>query len=242
MTTGAARPTGSGPMRPPELIHELRARSFHRLLRMAAAPGKRGFGQRLRLRIPEVVAREETPVAKAIAMAYLCSYLADHIVLAEIEACRQVEQREMTVEEQRSAWEQRYTEVVLRVLKEIPEHKLVLDCMIMLEGYTRLPGTMHRMRGRKWPMLRGILERGFPRYPNLTPGYVLHNRLREVLESPRSARAKARAIGLTASLIADIESWEQHLPWSGAYSRVMIEIYPQLLRHPDVLEQIVRLG
>jgi hypothetical protein len=75
-------------MLPPSLIHELRTRSFPRLFRMAGNPGNRGFGGVLRRRIRHLVARERTLVEKAITVAYMGSYLVDHLVQAERTATR----------------------------------------------------------------------------------------------------------------------------------------------------------
>ncbi len=226
---------------PPPLVHALRARSYMRLFRMVGNPRNRGFGRYLRQRIRDVVARERTLVEKAITVAYLGSYLVDHIIYAEIQACRILENRDLSEEEEHRLWEKNYGDVIVRLAHELPDGAAVLDKIAALENYGRLPPSLHTLRGQHWSLIARVLS------GQAGGGGYLHNDLRLMervdflLASARPARRKARDICLTASMIADILCWSEHVPWSEAYQEVMIDLYPRLFRHAEVIEEIIQL-
>jgi hypothetical protein len=226
---------------PPALIHQLRALSYPRLFRMTGNPGNRGFGRYLRTRIAHVVKREKTLIEKTISVAYLGSYLVDHLVNAERAACRIIERREMTEEEQRRMWERSYHDVMLQLTRELPEGEAILDEMARLERFTRLPTVIYRMRAVHWRVLEILLTQGTERLGGPLTETLLYQHIQRILAEPRSARAKAWSVCLVASLLADKECWLQHTPWPVSYSQIMTDLYPLLAQHPDVLEAIVNL-
>jgi hypothetical protein len=227
---------------PPSLIHQLRARSFPRLFRMTGNPGNRGFGRVLRKRIRDLVVRERTLVEKAITVAYMGSYLVDHIVQAEKLAVRLLEQRELSEAEEHQFWEQAYGSVLLRLCQELPDQELLLEEIVRLERYDRLPACVFAFRTRHWRRIDGLLRR-LPEIPiGVRPGVGVMARVEEVLYSRRSPRRKAMAVVLLASLLADRSCWAEHEPWPDAYQETMIDLYPLLVRHGEVLEELVRLG
>jgi hypothetical protein len=226
---------------PPPLVHELRARSFARLFRMTGNPGNRGFGRYLRQRIHLVVRRERTLVEKSITVAYLGSYLTDHIIFAEKTAARLLENRELTEGEEHDLWVQNYQGVITKLIGELPDGELILQELMLLDRYTRLPGSVHAFRNRHWRMVNRMLTASLSDLTGNVSEIPLITRIHDVLARSQSIRGKARVIGLTASLLADMECWSNHIPWCDAYQKVMTELYPLLQRHPDVLEEIVHL-
>lgn len=231
----------TAPLLPPPLIHELRARSFARLYRMTGNPGNRGFGRVLRQRIHLVVRRERFMIEKAITVAYLGSYLTDHIIFAEKEAARLLEGRELSDREEHELWERNYGAVVMKVLDELPDGDRILDEMNRLDRFTRLPDRLYALRTRHWRHLRGILHSALADVEGNISGIPLITRIHDILGSSRSPSHKAFGICLAASLLADIECWTAHRSWPEAYRKVMTELYNLLQRHPEVLEQIVRI-
>jgi hypothetical protein len=226
---------------PPPLVHELRARSYARLFRMTGNPGNRGFGRYLRQRIHLIVRRERLLVEKAITVAYLGSYLTDHILNAERAAARLIDGREMTDAEEQATWERNYPAVVLKLLKELPDGDAILQEMGLLDRYTRLPGSLNRLRGRHWRAIQRILTGALSDLAGNASEIPLITRMHDVLASGRSDARKAREVCLMASLLADLECWTSHQPWPESYRKVMTELYPLLQRHPEVLARIVRL-
>lgn len=221
-------------MLPPPLIHDLRARSSERLFRMTGNPGNRGFGRYVRMQICSMVARERTLAEKSITVAYLGSFLVDHIVQAEKLACRMIEGREMSEAEEHQVWEERYGDVMERVLAELPDGERIRPILRRLEGYSSLPVSVHAFRQRHWHSLdrwRGV--RG------VSAGRLAMIHLARAIDSRRSAFAKARAVRLAASLLADRECWLEHVPWPDAYRNVMTDLYITVARHPEVLEALV---
>ncbi len=228
-------------MLPPSLIHELRARSFPRLFRMAGNPGNRGFGGVLRRRIRHIVARERTLVEKAITVAYMGSYLVDHLVQAERTATRLIEQRDLTEAEEHHLWEQTYGPVVTQLCRELPEAADLPAEIERLARYDQLPARVFAFRSRHWDRLDGLLRRLPAATIPLRPGVCMVDRIEEVLYSRRSPRRKALAVVLLASLLADRACWVGQVAWPEAYRETMIDLYPLLVRHGAVLEQVVRL-
>lgn len=226
---------------PPPLVHELRARSYSRLFRMTGNPGNRGFGRYLRQRIHTVVRRERLLVEKAITVAYLCSYLTDHILNAEREASRLLDARELTDAEEQAVWERNYHSVVLKLLAELPDGDEILREMNLLERFTRLPATVNRLRGRHWRSIQRILTGTLSDLTGNASEIPLITRVHDILASRRPPVHQARGVCLVASMLSDMECWTSHLPWPEAYQKVMTELYPLLQRHPEVLEQIVHL-
>ena len=226
---------------PPPLVHELRARSYSRLFRMTGNPGNRGFGRYLRQRIHLIVRRERLLVEKAITVAYLCSYLTDHILNAEREAARLLDKRELTDAEEQELWERNYPAVVLKLLAELPDADDILREMNLLDRYTRLPGRVNRLRGRHWRAIQRILTGTLSDLTGNASEIPLITRVHDILASERLPARKARDICLVASMLTDMECWTSHLPWPEAYQKIMTELYPLLQRHPEVLEQIIRL-
>lgn len=226
---------------PPPLVHELRARSFPRLFRMTGSPGNRGFGRYLRQRIKTLVARERTPVEKAITVAYLGSFMVDHIVFAEKTACRILEQREMSEPEETTLWDQHYGKVIQTLIEEQADPPMLFDALNRLEAYSRLPPSLYQLRLRHWSTLQRILNHApHEESPAETELGVLA-KVQFVLSSDRSPRAKARLICLSASLVADRMCWCRHIPWPAAYLQTMTDVYPFVAQHPDVLQEIIYL-
>lgn len=226
---------------PPPLIHELRARSFSRLFRITGNPGNRGFGRFLRQRIHMFVRREKTRVEQAITVAYLGCYLTDHIVFAEKEAARLIEQRELGDTEEQEIWVRNYHGVIMKLIDELPDGRAILDEMGMLDRYTRLPATLDSWRGRHWRRIQSVLRESFADIEGNFSEIPVVTRIHDALASRREAASKARSVCLAASMLADMECWSSHMPWPEAYRKVMTELYPLLSRHPAVLEQIIRL-
>ena len=226
---------------PPPLVHELRARSFSRLFRMVGNPGNRGFGRYLRQRIHLVVRRERTLVEKAITVAYLGSYLTDHIMFAEKAATRLLDGRELTDSEEHQQWVENYQGVIMKLIRELPEGDTILQELMILERYTRLPASVHAFRNRHWKPLNKMLSSSFTDLSGNISEIPLVTRIHDILGRPALPLAKARDICLAASLLADMECWSAHMPWDDAYVKVMTELYPLLLRHPEVLEGIIHL-
>lgn len=229
------------PLLPPPLVHELRARSFARLYRMTGNPGNRGFGRFLRQRIQFIVRRERYLVEKAITVAYLGSYLTDHIIFAEKEAARLIESRELTDREEHESWEQNYAGVIIKLLSELPDGKLIQQELGLLDRYTKLALRLYALRTRHWRHLQGILRNALADTEGNISEIPIVTRIHDVIASKRTVHGKAFSICLAASLLADMECWSTHLPWSDAYQKVMTELYPLLQRYPEVLEAIVRL-
>ncbi len=229
------------PLLPPPLVHELRARSFARLFRMTGNPGNRGFGRVLRQRIHTIVRREQHLVEKAITVAYLGSYLTDHLIFAEKEAARLLEGRELSDREEHELWERSYGSVVTKLLAELPEGDAIREEMDRLDRYTRLPDPVFAVRARHWRHLQTVLRSGLADVEGNISDIPIVTRLHDVVMSARPLRRKAMGVCLSASLLADIECWTSHRPWPDAYKHVMTELYPLLQRHPEVLEAIIRL-
>lgn len=229
------------PLLPPPLVHELRARSFARLYRMTGNPGNRGFGRVLRQRIHLIVRREHFLIEKAITVAYLGSYLTDHIIFAEKEAARLLESRELTDREEHELWAASYAAVVSKLLAELPDGLEIGAEMALLDRYTQLPAPLYSLRTRHWRHLQGILRTALADAEGNISEIPIVTRIHDLLAGNRTAHGKAFGVCLAASLLADMECWSSHLPWPLAYQKVMTELYPLLQRHPDVLEQIVRI-
>ena len=225
---------------PPPLIHDLRARSFPRLFRMTGNPGNRGFGRILRQRITDMVKREKTVVEKAITVAYMSSYLVDHIIFAEKAACRILENRTLTEQEEHTFWEKNYTDVIVQIATELPEGEAILVDVARIERYSRLPDAMFSARNKHWRTIERILNGRTPSNPEGLTAIKLLRRAHLIVTSRRTAQAKARSLALIASLLADMECWNHHLPWADAYRHVMTDMYPMIAQHPDVLTAIVR--
>jgi hypothetical protein len=224
---------------PPPLIHELRARSFSRLFNMTGDPGNRGFGRYVRLRIRNVVRREKMLVEKAISVAYLGSYLVDHIIFAEKQACQIIEKRKLTEREEHELWESNYGEVISQLAREQPESAELLEEIERLWRYTALPPSLNRARARHWRLVSRILDATLADLSGKMSEIPLVTKIHDVLHGGRSARRKARSLCLAASLLADMHCWNAHMSWADAYVKVMTELYPLVVRYPDVLEEIV---
>ncbi len=234
--------TDHGLLLPSQLVHGLRKRSSKRLIRMASAPGKRGFGRTLFKRIVPLVEREKTLVEKAVSMSYLCSYFADHIVLAEVEATLTVENREMTAEEETYAWEQHYHNVITRLVPQVADPARLMLTIRKLDTYTDLPLSLHAARGRHWKSVQHLLSPARRRrHSGHDPEAFLRNKIFDVVGSRRSAPAKAKIICLAASLLADIHAWRRGADWHASYAWVMIDLYSILVDHPKVLNQLVNM-
>lgn len=229
------------PLLPPPLIHVLRGRSFSRLFRMTGSPGNRGFGRVLRQRIRLVVARERFLVEKAISVAYLGSYLTDHVVFAEKEAARLIENRDLTSSEEGELWDRNYPVVVARLLGELPDGPLIKEELTLLNNYTTLPQRLYRFRARHWRLLQMVLQNALADSDGNLTEIPLVNRIHSIIAGARAPASRALGICLAASLLADMECWSSHLAWPEAYEKVMVELYPLLNKHPETLEAIVRL-
>ncbi|HMO51868.1 MAG TPA: hypothetical protein PKE26_15180 [Kiritimatiellia bacterium] len=227
---------------PPPLVHELRSRSFPRLFRMTGSPGNRGFGRVLRQRIRSLIDREHTLIEKAITLAYLGSFLVDHIVFAEKTACQILEKRDLTETEEKQLWDSHYHNVIETLAAEHAERERILEYLGLLERYSRLPETIHRARTRHWGMMNTILARpAAPDQPEVDEVSILR-KVQFILSSGRRAESKARLICIAASLLADRQCWCRHVPWPAAYMQIMTDLYPFLAQHPQVMDKIIRLS
>ncbi len=219
---------------PPQIVHDLRARSSKRLFQMTGNPGNKGFGRYVRKHIASMVARDRTLTEKAVTVAYLGCFLVDHIVQAERLACRMIEGRDMSEVEEHHVWEHHYSRVVARIIRELPDGEAILAKLHRLPDYSVLPQRAYAFRKRHWRMI----ERWLAAHGTIAARQILTHVSREIA-SERAARAKARCVILGASLLADIECWLEHVSWSDAYSHVMTDLYSEVARNPDVLEALV---
>lgn len=227
---------------PPPLVHELRSRSFPRLFRMTGSPGNRGFGRVLRQRIKALIVRERTSVEKAITLAYLGSFLVDHIVFAEKTACQIIEKRNLREDEEKALWDSHYHNVIQTLAGEHPDADQILSSLEKLENYSRLPACIYRTRTRHWKMINRIAAQPVgPEQPELDEVTILR-KVQFILASGRRPEAKARLICIAASLLADRQCWFRHVPWPAAYMQIMTDLYPFLAQYPDVLVKIIELG
>ena len=226
---------------PPPLVHELRSRSFPRLFRMTGSPGNRGFGRVLRQRIRTLIQREESMVEKAITLAYLGSFLVDHIVYAEKTACQIIERRELNEAEEKHLWDTHYHNVIETLAAEHADGAQILEYLLRLEAYSRLPPAIYRARARHWNMFNRILAQAVTPEPAEVDEMGILRKVQYILASPRSPEAKARLICLAASLLADRQCWLRNLPWTAAYMQIMTDLYPFLAQHPRVMNEIVAM-
>jgi hypothetical protein len=227
---------------PPPLVHELRSRSFPRLFRMTGSPGNRGFGRVLRQRIRSLIDREPTMVEKAITLAYLGSFLVDHIVHAERTACQILEKRNLTESEEKQLWDGHYHKVIETLASEHRDGPAILEYLMRLDQYSRLPSVIYRARTRHWKMFNTVLARPVaPEQPELDEVSILR-KVQFILSSSRKPESKARLICLAASLLADRQCWCRHVPWPSAYMQIMTDLYPFIAQHPAVLDKIVHLS
>ncbi len=226
---------------PPPLVHELRSRSFPRLFRMTGNPGNRGFGRVLRQRIRSLIQRERSLIEKSITLAYLGSFLVDHIVFAERTACQILENRLLTENEEKQLWDTHYQNVIETLAAEHADGDLILEYLTRLINYSQLPGVIHRARTRHWYWFDRILSKpALPDQPEVDEISILR-KVQFILDSPRRPESKARLICIAASLLADRQCWIRHVPWPAAYMQIMTDLYPFMAQHPVVLDQIVRL-
>jgi len=227
---------------PPPLVHELRSRSFPRLFRMTGSPGNRGFGRVLRQRIRILIDREKTMIEKAITLAYLGSFLVDHIVFAEKTACQILEKRNLSETEEKQLWDSHYHKVIMTLAAEHAEGARILDYLERLEHYSKLPGAVYEARTRHWQLMNKIISKpAFSDQPEIDEISILR-KVQFVLSSTRRPESKARLICIAASLLADRQCWCRHVPWPSAYMQIMTDLYPFLAQHPDVLDKIVQLS
>jgi hypothetical protein len=228
-------------MLPPPLVHELRSRSFPRLFRMTGSPGNRGFGRVLRQRIRALVERERTYVEKSITLAYLGSFLVDHIVFAEKTACLIMEKRELSEAEEKQLWDSHYYTVIQTLAAEHSDAQEILAYLAQLDRYSRLPDPIYRARTTHWQLFNRILTQpAQPDEPELDEVSILR-KVQFILNSSRRPESKARLISIAASLLADRQCWCRHVPWPAAYMQIMTDLYPFLARHPEVLDKIIHL-
>lgn len=219
---------------PPPLIHELRSRSYPRLYRMTRNPGNRGFGLYVRRYTNVIVRREKTLAEKAITVSYLGSFLVDHMVEGLRNAARMMEGRELSEIEGRQAWEIQYPGVIERFLRELKEGDQIRPVLPRISNYTTVPLGLHAFRQRHWPRIaRWLATRDVGCERQLTL------RVAAIMASKRSSKAKAASVRLAASLMADMECWVGHMPWPAAYGHTMIDLYPLIEKHPDVLERLI---
>ncbi|HMP89300.1 MAG TPA: hypothetical protein PJ991_03815 [Kiritimatiellia bacterium] len=209
---------------------------------MTGSPGNRGFGRVLRQRIKTLIERENTLVEKAITLAYLGSFLVDHIVFAEKTACQILEKRNLTEVEEKALWDRHFHNVIQTLAGEHRDSERILEYLVYLDQYSRLPGVVHRARTRHWKLFNSILVRsGAQDFQEVDEVSILR-KVQYILSSNRRPESKARLITLAASLLADRQCWCRHVPWPAAYTQIMTDIYPFLAQHPDVLDKIVRLS
>lgn len=208
---------------------------------MTGSPGNRGFGRVLRQRIRALIDREKTLIEKAITLAYLGSFLVDHIVFAEKAACQILEKRNLTEGEEKQLWDTHYHKVILTLAAEHPEGDRILESLERLDHYSRLPEPVHQARTKHWRLMRRVLTGpAIKTQPNVDEVSILR-KVQFVLSSSRRPESKARLICIAASLLADRQCWCRHVPWPSAYMQIMTDLYPFLAQHPDVLDKIVRL-
>ena len=227
---------------PPPLVHELRSRSFPRLFRMTGTPGNRGFGRVLRQRIRSMVDREPSSIEKAITLAYLGSFLVDHIVNAEKTACQIIENRWLSEGEEKQLWDSHYYKVIQTLASENDDGPEILETMVLLDNYSRLPDPIHRVRTRHWKLFDRVLAQSVDDNDQSLDEMSILRKVQFILQSERNDESKARLICIAASLLADRQCWCQHIPWGAAYTQIMTDIYPFLAQYPGVLNKIVRLS
>lgn len=226
--------SASAALKPPPLVHDLRSRSARRLKQMCGGSGMRGFGRYVRTHIAHVVARERTLPEKAITIAYLCCFLTDHLVQAEKRASELVDKRMLTPDEVRAVWERNYAHAVARVLQELPEGAAIRPVLDRLGNYSSLPVRAHHFRTRHWSALEHWLKDHHG-----TARQAIRGHLERVVTSVRSPHAKARAIILGGSLLADVECFTTHTEWPRAYARAMTDLYPVLFDHGEILAELL---
>lgn len=224
---------------PPPLVHELRSRSFPRLFRMTGSPGNRGFGRVLRQRIRALIQREQSMVEKSITLAYLGSFLVDHIVHAEKTAVQIIEKRLLSEAEEKTLWDMHYHKVIETLAAEHAEGSQILDALVKLEAYSRLPGTIYKARINHWDLFNRILTRRASVESTDVDEVSILRKVQYILASNRSAVSKARLICVAASLLADRQCWLRHVPWEAAYMQIMTDLYPFLAQHPRVMDEII---
>lgn len=226
---------------PPPLVHELRSRSFPRLFRMTGNPGNRGFGRVLRQRIRMLITREQTLIEKAITLAYLGSFLVDHLVFAEKTACQILERRSLSEAEEKHLWDTHYHNVVETLAAEHANGAQILEYLVRLEHYSRLPGVVHRLRTRHWRRMDKILHQEPAGGREAIDEVSMLRKIQFVLASNRSHEAKALFICMAASLLADRECVARPMDWTAAYTQIMTDFYPFLAQYPRVMDEIIKL-
>jgi hypothetical protein len=208
---------------------------------MTGSPGNRGFGRVLRQRIRALIDRERTMIEKAITLAYLGSFLVDHIVFAEKSACLILEKRNLSEVEEKQLWDSHYHKVIETLAAEHPEGDHILEYLALLDNYSKLPGDIYQARTRHWRLLNKVITKPvLPEAPEIDEVRILR-KVQFVLSSSRRAESKARLICIAASLLADRQCWCRHVSWPSAYMQIMTDLYPFLAQHPDVLDKIVQL-
>lgn len=208
---------------------------------MTGSPGNRGFGRVLRQRIRVLIDREHSLVEKAITLAYLGSFLVDHIVFAEKTACQILDKRSLTEAEEKQLWDSHYGKVIQTLASEHPEGEAILEYLSMLDRYSRLPAEVHDMRTRHWRLITRITARPASSGTSEPDEVSILRKVQFILSSNRSPETKARLICIAASLLADRQCWCRHVPWPSAYMQIMTDVYPFLSQQPDVLDKIIRL-
>lgn len=196
----------------------------------------------MRQRIKVLITRERTVIEKAITLAYLGSFLVDHIVFAEKTACQILEKRSLSEVEEKSLWDSHYHSVIQTLAAEHPEGHEIINYLALLEQYSKLPNTIYHARTRHWQLFNRILARPVhPEQPDMDEVSILR-KVQFILSSNRRADSKARLICIAASLLADRQCWFRHIPWPSAYMQIMTDIYPFLAQYPEVLDEIVKLA
>ena len=220
---------------PPPLVHDLRARSAKKLFKMIGNPGNRGFALRLMKYIDVRMNKDKTFAEKAISLAYLCSFLVDHFVFAVNSAHEKSGSMKMMPEQERCFWEEQYSSAIERKLEKLPDSEHIRGQLDRLYLFSALPLNIHIFRERhpalisRWHSMHGMAGE---MHAALFVARVLDNKR-------TSPAAKARAVRLAASKMADLECRFEHVPWPDAYRHVMTELYPCIARHPDALEALV---
>lgn len=219
---------------PPALIHLLRSISMGRLHKMCSDPGKKGFGRYVRNHIVEYALRGKTPTEIAINVAYDGCFLTDHLVQAERRAALLIDGHTLTPDEERTIWEKNYKLVISRILKGLPDGETVARMLDRLPNLTNLPDRAHHFRARHWQ----ALETWITRRGSSAPGELTHH-IHQVVASGRRPHAKARAIILAGSLLADIISRDTGTPWPHAYAIAITRLYREFAGHGDILGELI---
>jgi hypothetical protein len=135
-------------------------------------------------------------------VAYLGSYLTDHIIYAEKVAARLLDGRDLTEGEEQERWVDNYQGVIMpRSSKSLPDGETSCRNCNVLDRYTRLPASVHAFRNRHWRPLHHMLTTTLTDLTGNISEIPLVNRVHAILarhqflpqQSPRSRAGRLPA-------------------------------------------------